>query len=960
MSVIDLCEVSLSDLNAQAIPAEVKDGRITVGVKAVVSIAPPQTVTVVDEEVTVDVRVDEVADLYGFQFDVKYDSNVLEVVKVEEGDFLKQGGNTYWVAPNIQDGLIDNAACTLQGAPSGVSGSGVLARITFKAKAKGMSVIDLCEVSLSDLNAQAIPAEVKDGRITVGVKYGTVYGIITDAVTNQPIQKAVVTIGNKSDSTDSKGYYRIEKLRVGPYALRIRAKGYYEFSIKTFMVKPGEQEFNCALRPIQPVRDYPGAFLESPNWKIKLSSAGYSDQLIYNWQIEGGAHNMLCGEWAAAIKYDGIQNTGADPTNPTGAQWLTQKFIHSDWSTGSPFNVVTPITVHDTNGDGFADTGKSVVSDGKIRVEIEYKMIDTITGTPMGMKPDPDTGTWPVISDPWVLLQTYKITNISKEQVTDLKFFQILHSHPVGYGTITCLYDSTFYAGYPFSAYHYDITQWRMFCMLPEVVGFSSPQSPPDFYGVGHYRGHGDGKPVTGLHWDVESGALAMNTLFAESGKDKDKEGIAGGEGWVVGTLAPGDSVSIPILLSIYNPHPGNVKIKSCIHDFGRIDGMLVKEEDITPLSLTPNLPTPHAPGTEFVIEAKVGSKAQPVSDLTGISFKVKYDKPAMIEAVKIEAGDFLGEEALNVLRIDTENNMVHIGLSRKSVQGGVDGYGVVAKIRFRLKNAPIGERIRLTVEDIHATDSKGKSIKLGGKDTEIVVGVAVSVWPGDMNNDGVVDKKDIIPIALHWKQTGPARENASLAWKAQPALAWDVEGAVYADGGGDGRVDATDILAVGANWGKTHVVRYAPAVDSTTVNHGQYIDAYREMYELLENSPDTEINRQLKAILQEYIKQAIAQSIPAQSMLMQNYPNPFNPECWIPYALSERCHVMIKIYSITGQLIRTLDLGVQEPGTYISQDKAAYWDGLNDEGEEVASGVYFYRLQAGDKVSTKKMVVLK
>jgi flagellar hook assembly protein FlgD len=94
--------------------------------------------------------------------------------------------------------------------------------------------------------------------------------------------------------------------------------------------------------------------------------------------------------------------------------------------------------------------------------------------------------------------------------------------------------------------------------------------------------------------------------------------------------------------------------------------------------------------------------------------------------------------------------------------------------------------------------------------------------------------------------------------------------------------------------------------------------------------------------------------------MLMQNYPNPFNPECWIPYALSERCHVVIKIYTITGQLIRTLDLGMQEPGTYISQDRAAYWDGLNDEGEEVASGVYFYRLQAGDKVSTKKMVVLK
>jgi hypothetical protein len=102
------------------------------------------------------------------------------------------------------------------------------------------------------------------------------------------------------------------------------------------------------------------------------------------------------------------------------------------------------------------------------------------------------------------------------------------------------------------------------------------------------------------------------------------------------------------------------------------------------------------------------------------------------------------------------------------------------------------------------------------------------------------------------------------------------------------------------------------------------------------------------------------APSLPVSTNLLQNYPNPFNPECWIPYTLSKRAHVIIKIYNITGQLIRTLDLGIKEPGIYVDKDSAAYWDGRNDEGEEVASGVYFYRLHAGDKVSTKKMVVLK
>lgn len=86
----------------------------------------------------------------------------------------------------------------------------------------------------------------------------------------------------------------------------------------------------------------------------------------------------------------------------------------------------------------------------------------------------------------------------------------------------------------------------------------------------------------------------------------------------------------------------------------------------------------------------------------------------------------------------------------------------------------------------------------------------------------------------------------------------------------------------------------------------------------------------------------------------------PFNPETWIPFKLSKKAHVTIRIYNITGQLVRRLDLGEKEPGTYATRDRAAYWDGLNDQGKEVASGVYFYQLQAGSEVFTRKMVVLK
>ncbi|MFC1718307.1 FlgD immunoglobulin-like domain containing protein, partial [Candidatus Poribacteria bacterium] len=99
---------------------------------------------------------------------------------------------------------------------------------------------------------------------------------------------------------------------------------------------------------------------------------------------------------------------------------------------------------------------------------------------------------------------------------------------------------------------------------------------------------------------------------------------------------------------------------------------------------------------------------------------------------------------------------------------------------------------------------------------------------------------------------------------------------------------------------------------------------------------------------------------IPASSQLLQNYPNPFNPETWIPYRLSESADVRLSIYSLSGQLVRTLELGTMNPGTYTDRERAIYWDGRNKSGEIVSSGVYFYHLSAGEFTSTRKMVVAR
>jgi len=98
----------------------------------------------------------------------------------------------------------------------------------------------------------------------------------------------------------------------------------------------------------------------------------------------------------------------------------------------------------------------------------------------------------------------------------------------------------------------------------------------------------------------------------------------------------------------------------------------------------------------------------------------------------------------------------------------------------------------------------------------------------------------------------------------------------------------------------------------------------------------------------------------PEKSMLLQNYPNPFNPETWIPYQLSERSDVNIRIYNSSGTLVRILALGHKEAGIYSSKSEAAYWDGMTQSGELAANGVYFYTMQAGSFASIRKMIVLK
>jgi hypothetical protein len=94
---------------------------------------------------------------------------------------------------------------------------------------------------------------------------------------------------------------------------------------------------------------------------------------------------------------------------------------------------------------------------------------------------------------------------------------------------------------------------------------------------------------------------------------------------------------------------------------------------------------------------------------------------------------------------------------------------------------------------------------------------------------------------------------------------------------------------------------------------------------------------------------------LPKTFYLGQNHPNPFNLSTTIEYALPKRAEVRIEIYNLLGQLVKSYNLGYQLPGL-----RSITWEGKNDLGQEVASGIYFYRIKAGDFVQSRKMTLLK
>ena len=210
-----------------------------------------------------------------------------------------------------------------------------------------------------------------------------------------------------------------------------------------------------------------------------------------------------------------------------------------------------------------------------------------------------------------------------------------------------------------------------------------------------------------------------------------------------------------------------------------------------------------------------------------------------------------------------------------------------------------------------------------------ITLGTSPTISPpvvvrADVNSDGVVDAQDVVLVD---------QNNLDL--------------------NDDGVSDIADILLV------VEAIGNAAGAPAARLQAQHLLTAERVQLWLIEAKlldEDSPIYR--RGILM--LKQLLALLSPRETALLPNYPNPFNPETWIPYQIAEPADVTVRIYATNGHLVRTLLLGHQPAGIYHNRSRAAYWDGRNELGEPVASGIYFYTLSAGTFTATRRMLIRK
>jgi len=182
----------------------------------------------------------------------------------------------------------------------------------------------------------------------------------------------------------------------------------------------------------------------------------------------------------------------------------------------------------------------------------------------------------------------------------------------------------------------------------------------------------------------------------------------------------------------------------------------------------------------------------------------------------------------------------------------------------------------------------------------------------------------------------------ASLRWEASAES--DLAGYIIYCGSTSG--EYADTIDVG------DVLEYSLTALASGQSYYLAVSAYDHWGNESETSAEVNYNVEVTTDVEDHLEQ-----MPRDFALQQNYPNPFNPETTILYSVKETGNFELAVYNLRGQRIRVL---LNEDAPYQGMKGQAVWDGRDESGIEVASGVYFYRLRQGNETRTKQMTLLR
>lgn len=331
---------------------------------------------------------------------------------------------------------------------------------------------------------------------------------------------------------------------------------------------------------------------------------------------------------------------------------------------------------------------------------------------------------------------------------------------------------------------------------------------------------------------------------------------------------------------------------------------------------LFPTAPSPQLAGVEFEIEIKVGNSASPVANLFGLSFELNYTNTNFVDVVGTPiAGDFLGNDIIFFPNVEDAIGKVSIGMSRKSGQGGSNGNGTAAKVKFKtLSTIPHNTPVQFTLANIVATDPNGATITLNPLPLTVTI-----------NNP-------VLPVELVDFRAQASGSEVTLSWRTVSETdnyGFEVQR----------KTVASEFQKIGfiAGNGTSDKPHHYDFIDRHLAN-GTYFYRLKQIDRRGTFSYSAPV-------------QIVTRLAPETFVLQQNYPNPFNPVTTITFVLGQTRNARLIVHDVLGNEAAVLFNGQAEAGKLYR---------LVFDGAKLASGVYFYRLQSGTQTQERKMLLAR